>query len=62
MVMSIGNGRTTVRDCGSLDDLRQHVLKEPKVTTRIPTNPLLTFGYAAACFGLKGVWQKKRSV
>jgi predicted metal-dependent phosphoesterase TrpH len=62
MVMSIGNGRTTARDCGSLEDLRQHVLREPKVTTRIPTNPLLTFGYAATCFGLKGVWQKKRSV
>lgn len=62
MVMSIGNGRTTVHDCVSLDDLRQHVLREPKVTTRIPTNPLLTFGHAAVCFGLKGIWQKKRSV
>jgi hypothetical protein len=62
MVLSIGNGRTTVRDCESLDDLRQHILKGTRVTTRIPTNPLLTFGYAAVCFGLKGIWQKKRSV
>jgi len=58
IVSAIGNGRTKVFHCSSVDDLRQHILKQPEVTRRQRTNPLAHYGNAVLCFGLKGLWKK----
>jgi predicted metal-dependent phosphoesterase TrpH len=58
IISAIGNGRTRVPDCTLLDDLRQVILKRPEVARRQRTNPLIHYGNAVLCFGLKGLWNE----
>lgn len=57
-VAAIGNGRTSVPDFSTLDELRRHLLKDPVMSRTERTNPLVHYGNAALCFGLKGVWRR----
>lgn len=58
MLTAIGNGRTSVPDFQTAEELRRLLLKEPVVSRAVRTNPLLHYGNSALCFGLKGAWKK----
>lgn len=57
-VTAIGNGRTMVRDSSTVEELHGHLLKGPVATVTQRTNPVLHYGNAIVCFGLKGVWKR----
>lgn len=57
-VTAIGNGRTSVPDFQTTEDLRRLLLKNPVVSNMVRTNPLLHYGNSALCFGLKGAWMR----
>lgn len=58
MVAAIGNGRTSVPEFHSLEELRRVLLKDPVISRAETTNPILHYGNASLCFGLKGVWKR----
>ena len=58
MVAAIGNGRTSVPEFQTLEELRRLILKCPVVSRTEMTNPVLHYGNAALCFGIKGVWRR----
>jgi predicted metal-dependent phosphoesterase TrpH len=58
LVMEIGNGRIQVPDCTSLAELREVVLKNPVITRRVRSNPLIHRANEAILFGIKGVWRR----
>jgi hypothetical protein len=57
-VAAIGNGRTSVPEFQTLEELRKLVLRDPVISRAETTNPILHYGNAALCFGLKGVWKR----
>jgi len=57
-IASIGNGRTSVPDFQTTEELRHLLLKNPIVSKAEMTNPILHYGNAALCFGLKGIWKR----
>lgn len=58
MIMEIGNGRTTVPDCQSLEDLRRSLLQSPVVSRKVRSNPVLHRANEVVMFGLKGLWKR----
>ncbi len=58
MVLEIGNGRTKVDDCASLDELRKSLLRAPVVSRSVRSNPVLHRTNEAVIYGLKGVWRR----
>jgi len=58
MVREIGNGRTRVADCSSLDELRREILKNPVPSVMVTSNHVLHRANAYFNFGLKGLWQR----
>lgn len=58
MVAAIGNGRTSVPEFQTLEELRRLILKAPVVARTEMTNPVLHYGNAGLCFGLKGIWRR----
>ncbi len=58
MAVEIGNGRTGVEDCASLEELRRRLLQNPTVARSVPSNRFVHFLNASLCFGLKGIWQR----
>jgi hypothetical protein len=58
MLAAIGNGRTSVPEFQTLEELRRLILKDPVISRAETTNPILHYGNAALCFGLKGAWEK----
>ncbi|MEM0342899.1 MAG: PHP-associated domain-containing protein [Thermoplasmata archaeon] len=61
MVVEIGNGRTTIEDCESLEELRHNILKNPVISLRMGSNPLLHRMNEAYNFVTKGIWKKRES-
>lgn len=59
MILEIGNGRTRIDDCQSLDDMRRSLLKNPEVSLRVASNPLLHRLNEAYNFATKGVWRRQ---
>lgn len=57
-VVAIGNGRTSVPEFHSGEELRKVLLRDPEISRAEMTNPILHYGNAALCFGLKGVWKR----
>lgn len=57
-VAAVGNGRTWVTEFSSVDELRTLLLKDPRISRAETTNPILHYGNAALCFGLKGIWKR----
>jgi predicted metal-dependent phosphoesterase TrpH len=58
MVMEVGNGRTRVADCSSLEELRKAILKDP-VPSRMERSNLLAHRINEAFnFAIKGVWRR----
>ncbi|MBU0684879.1 MAG: PHP domain-containing protein [Thermoplasmatota archaeon] len=58
LVMEIGNGRIQAPDCTSLAELREVVLKNPVITRRVRSNPLIHRTNEAVLFGIKGIWRR----
>lgn len=58
MVAAIGNGRTSVPGFHTTEELRNVLLKNPVVSRREQTNPILHYMNSGLCFGLKGVWRR----
>ncbi|MEW5747413.1 MAG: PHP domain-containing protein [Candidatus Thermoplasmatota archaeon] len=58
MVAAVGNGRTSVPEFHSTEELRRVLLKDPVISRAETTNPILHYGNASLCFGLKGVWKR----
>ena len=58
LVMEVGNGRTRVPDCATVDELRKVILKDPAPSVTQTSNLLLHKTNAAFNFGLKGIWQR----
>lgn len=58
LVMEIGNGRIMVQDCASLGELREAVLKNPVITRKVRSNPLVHRTNEAILFGIKGIWRR----
>ena len=58
MVMEVGNGRTRVADCASLEELRRVILKDP-VPSRMKRSNILAHRINEAFnFGIKGIWRR----
>ncbi len=57
-IASIGNGRTSVPDFQTTEELRRLLLKNPIISKAEMTNPILHYGNAALCFGIKGIWKR----
>lgn len=55
-VHAIGNGRTSVPDFSTAEELRRHLLKDPVISRTQRTNPIVHYGNAVLCFGVKGIW------
>jgi predicted metal-dependent phosphoesterase TrpH len=58
LISEIGNGRTRVPTCTSIEDLRHELLRKPEVSRSTRSNPLRHTMNAAVLFGLKGIWQR----
>ncbi len=58
LVMEIGNGRIMVPDCTTLAELREVVLKNPVITKKVRSNPLVHRTNEAVLFGVKGIWRR----
>lgn len=58
LTMEIGNGRTTVPDCSTLEELRRTILKDPVVSRKVRSNPVVHRANEAVMFGLKGLWRR----
>jgi len=58
LVMEVGNGRTRVPDCSSVEELRKVILNNPVPSVTQSSNLLLHRMNAAFNFGLKGIWQR----
>jgi predicted metal-dependent phosphoesterase TrpH len=58
LVNEVGNGRTRVPDCATVDELRKVILKDPVPSRMVASNLLLHRTNAALNFGLKGIWQR----
>jgi predicted metal-dependent phosphoesterase TrpH len=58
VVMEIGNGRIQAPDCTNLAELREVVLKNPIITRRVRSNPLIHRTNEAVLFGIKGIWRR----
>jgi predicted metal-dependent phosphoesterase TrpH len=58
VVASIGNGRTSVPGFSTLDELKRLILTHQSVSKEETTNPILRYGNAGLCFGLKGIWRR----
>ena len=58
MVLEIGNGRTRVAECSSLDELRREILKNPAPSKMVRSNPVLHRVNSYINFGLKGIWMR----
>lgn len=58
LVMEIGNGRTRVEDCATLDELRKALTKSPVVSRADRSNPVVHRANEAMLYGLKGIWRK----
>lgn len=58
MVAAIGIARTSVPEFETVEELRRVLLSDPVVSRADRTNPLLRYGNAALCFGLKGAWMR----
>jgi len=54
MIMEVGNGRTAVHDCQSLEELRRILLQNPIVSRRVRSNPVIHRANEIVMFGLKG--------
>lgn len=57
-VAAIGNGRTSVPEFSTAEELKRLLLKNPTISKRETTNPVLHYGNAALCFGIKGIWKR----
>ncbi|MGQ9588567.1 MAG: PHP-associated domain-containing protein, partial [Thermoplasmata archaeon] len=57
-VSEIGNGRTSVPDCSSLDSLRESILVNPVVSRTIRSSHLLHRMNSLMVFGIKGMWRR----
>lgn len=57
-ITAIGNGRTSVPEFSSVEELRHLLLKSPVISRSEMTNPIIHYGSAALCFGLKGIWKR----
>lgn len=55
---AVGNGRTLVPDFHTTEELRRVLLKNPVMSRRDATNPLLHYMNAGLCYGLKGIWSR----
>ena len=58
LVVEIGNGRTRVEDCGTLEELRRNLLKQPVVSRTENSNPLLHRLNEAYNFATRSIWKK----
>jgi predicted metal-dependent phosphoesterase TrpH len=58
LVREVGNGRTRVPDCATVEELRSVVLKSPVPSRMEQSNLLLHKTNAAFNFGLKGIWRR----
>ncbi len=58
LVREIGNGRTEVEDCQTLAELREIVLKNPRVSRTTRSNPIIHRTNEAILFGVKGIWRR----
>jgi len=58
LVMEVGNGRTRVPDCSTVDELRKVILSDPVPSMMQNSNLPLHKVNAAFNFGLKGIWQR----
>lgn len=58
MVLEVGNGRTNVPDCATVEELRKVILNGPTPSVMQTSNLLLHKTNAAFNFGLKGIWQR----
>lgn len=58
MVVEIGNGRTRVEDCQTLEELRHGLLKNPTVSLRVGSNPFVHRMNEVFNFATKGVWRR----
>ncbi len=58
MVAEIGNGRTRVPDCSSLEELRKAILQNPLPSRMEQSNILMHRINEAFNFGIKGVWRR----
>jgi len=57
-VSEIGNGRTSVPDCSSLDSLRKSIMTNPVVSWTIRSNRLAHRMNSLMVFGIKGMWRR----
>jgi len=57
IVAEIGNGRTRIEDCQTLEELRRCILKNPTVSRRVGSNPLLHRMNEVFNFATKGIWK-----
>ena len=57
IVLEVGNGATRIPDCGSVDEIRRVLLKNPEVSRRTQSNYVLHKMNSMMLFGLKGIWQ-----
>ncbi len=57
MILEIGNGRTKVEDCSTLEELRRSVLRPISVSRTARSNPILHRSNEAILYGLKGIWR-----
>jgi len=58
LVMEVGNGRTKVPDCATVEELRKVILDNPVPSWMVQSNLLLHKTNAALNFGLKGIWRR----
>ena len=58
LVMEVGNGRTKVPDCATVEELRKVILDNPVPSWTVQSNLLLHKTNAALNFGLKGIWHR----
>jgi predicted metal-dependent phosphoesterase TrpH len=58
MVMEIGNGRTRVADCSSLEELRKAILEHPEPSKKERSNLLVHRINEAFNFATKGIWSR----
>lgn len=58
LVMEIGNGRTRITDCATLEELRKTILQSPAPSHMVRSNTLLHRTNEAINFGLKGIWRR----
>lgn len=58
LVREIGNGRTEVNDCETLAELRETILKSPRITRTSRSNPIVHRTNEAILFAVKGIWKR----